>query len=204
MPYTVINSRTRKGWNTLEGLLSGTSETGLQALELGCGMMPTHTEGVHTIHTDIINGPHVDMVLDASKRFPFDEGAFDVVFMFGALEHLQYPYTCLEEVHRCLKNGGLFLVSVPHYSYYLYYRELGHIRPGSSRIFDSVTAQADISMGRTTKAQFEILEFTFSMKFGQIFHDIVKRHINFYEDWQLCFKFLPIYDMFFKLRKINK
>ena len=193
----------KKGWYTLEGLNTSTSLDKLKALEVGCGMSPTKIEGVDILHVDKIkHSPHIAMELDASEPFPFEDETFDIVLMFGTLEHIIDIYPCVEEIYRVLKKGGLFIVSLPHYSNSLYYREMQHIHAGSSRSFDSFTKDSDISMGKTTKAKFELLDFSFSMKLGKLFHKIVKRYIRAYEDWQLCFKLFPIYDMFFKLKKV--
>jgi ubiquinone/menaquinone biosynthesis C-methylase UbiE len=60
--------------------------------------------------------------------FPFKNGEFDNVLMFGVLEHIYTPYRAMAEVHRILKKGGRFFIMVPdarnqhvtpdHYYYY--------------------------------------------------------------------------------------
>lgn len=46
-------------------------------------------------------------------RLPFRDGAFDVVFHQGLLEHFRDPMPLLRENARALRAGGLLLVDVP-------------------------------------------------------------------------------------------
>jgi predicted SAM-dependent methyltransferase len=53
--------------------------------------------------------------LNLAKRFPFADGSFDNAFSAHVLEHL-YPeqaVSCVREVRRVLKVGGVFRVTVP-------------------------------------------------------------------------------------------
>jgi SAM-dependent methyltransferase len=43
----------------------------------------------------------------------FKEGAFDVVFSQGLIEHFRYPEAILREQLRILRNGGILIVNVP-------------------------------------------------------------------------------------------
>jgi len=43
--------------------------------------------------------------------FAFEDGAFDLVIVIGALQYLHSPERCLAEVFRTLKKGGLFIVA---------------------------------------------------------------------------------------------
>jgi SAM-dependent methyltransferase len=53
--------------------------------------------------------------LNAAKRFPFRTGSFDNVFSCHMLEHLYRTdaESCVHEVYRVLKSGGVFRVVVP-------------------------------------------------------------------------------------------
>jgi len=46
-------------------------------------------------------------------RMPFREGAFDLVFHQGLMEHFRDPAPLLRENARVLKRGGHLLVDVP-------------------------------------------------------------------------------------------
>jgi SAM-dependent methyltransferase len=53
--------------------------------------------------------------LNATKKFPFESSTFDYVFCSHFLEHL-YPdgaRSCIEEVFRILRSGGIFRIVVP-------------------------------------------------------------------------------------------
>jgi SAM-dependent methyltransferase len=53
----------------------------------------------------------VDFMYDS---FPYPDGHFDGVTAWGIIEHMENPYHFLREVHRTLKPGGLFLLSLPN------------------------------------------------------------------------------------------
>jgi len=52
---------------------------------------------------------------DVAERFPFEAGAFDVIWCSEVLEHLFDPAFALREMHRILKPGGKLLVTVPYH-----------------------------------------------------------------------------------------
>jgi 2-polyprenyl-3-methyl-5-hydroxy-6-metoxy-1,4-benzoquinol methylase len=47
-------------------------------------------------------------------RFPYPDDHFDGVTAWGVIEHMENPLHFLREVHRTLKPGGLFLLSLPN------------------------------------------------------------------------------------------
>jgi len=46
-------------------------------------------------------------------RIPFRDGAFDSALCTEVLEHLPDPGSCLDEIHRVVKPGGVVLFTVP-------------------------------------------------------------------------------------------
>jgi ubiquinone/menaquinone biosynthesis C-methylase UbiE len=50
-------------------------------------------------------------------RLPFANASFDVVTAWDVLEHDADPDTCIREVRRVLKPGGIFFASVPAYRF---------------------------------------------------------------------------------------
>ncbi|MCI0541019.1 MAG: methyltransferase domain-containing protein [Verrucomicrobiales bacterium] len=53
--------------------------------------------------------------LNVAHRFPFPEKSFDFVYSAHMLEHLS-PHdaaSCIREVHRVLRNGGILRIAVP-------------------------------------------------------------------------------------------
>jgi 2-polyprenyl-3-methyl-5-hydroxy-6-metoxy-1,4-benzoquinol methylase len=55
----------------------------------------------------------LDIETKPVEELRFAENHFDVVTLWQVLEHVPYPLTILQEVHRILKPGGLLAVSTP-------------------------------------------------------------------------------------------
>jgi 2-polyprenyl-3-methyl-5-hydroxy-6-metoxy-1,4-benzoquinol methylase len=55
----------------------------------------------------------LDIEVKPFEELRFAENHFDVVTLWQVLEHVPYPLTILQEVHRILKPGGLLAVSTP-------------------------------------------------------------------------------------------
>jgi ubiquinone/menaquinone biosynthesis C-methylase UbiE len=55
----------------------------------------------------------VDFRLATAERLPFDDGTFDLVWIFDVLEHVEDPERVLREVTRVLKPGGTFHIVLP-------------------------------------------------------------------------------------------
>jgi len=49
--------------------------------------------------------------LNASRRLPFNDNAFDAVICTVSVEYLIHPFEVFEEISRILKPGGIFLVT---------------------------------------------------------------------------------------------
>lgn len=59
----------------------------------------------------IISGRQIKVVpLGHVYQLPFDEKSFDCVTSFGVLEHVESDRESLREIHRILKDGGVFYV----------------------------------------------------------------------------------------------
>jgi SAM-dependent methyltransferase len=67
---------------------------------------------------------------------PFDDVFFDVIHCSHLVEHLepQDVYSLLEEIDRCLKPGGVFVVSAP-LLWTGFYNDLSHVRPYPPTVF---------------------------------------------------------------------
>jgi len=55
----------------------------------------------------------LDVEAKPFEELRFPENQFDIVTLWQVLEHVPYPLTVLQEVHRILKPGGLLVVSTP-------------------------------------------------------------------------------------------
>ena len=85
---------------------------GKKALDVGCGgrKLPG------AMGMDILHLPGVDVVHSFNTvPWPFKDGAFDLVLMNHALEHVGDVVAVMNELHRVLKPGGRVVVQVPYF-----------------------------------------------------------------------------------------
>jgi len=80
-------------------------------LEIGCG--PSRIDGFETLN--IVPAWGVDYVGDASRRMPFKDGTFDLVYASHVLEHVPWYLVegTLREWIRVLRAGGCLEIWVP-------------------------------------------------------------------------------------------
>lgn len=81
-------------------------------LELGPG--PTRIDGFETLN--VVPGPNVDYIADATRRLPFPDNTFELIYASHILEHVpwyQTEATLLEWV-RVIESGGALEVWVPN------------------------------------------------------------------------------------------
>ena len=83
----------------------------VRCLEIGSGN--NRLPGFETL--DIVGGRNVDYVADATKRLPFRDCTFDLIYASHVLEHIPWYKTeeVLREWVRVLKSGGVLEVWVP-------------------------------------------------------------------------------------------
>jgi len=58
--------------------------------------------------------PVSKLCLGSIEALPIIEDYFDVITCFDVLEHLQQPLIGLQEMNRCLKTGGMLVISTPN------------------------------------------------------------------------------------------
>ncbi len=68
------------------------------------------------ISMDITFREGIDIMASAIEM-PWRDQSFDRLFCSQVLEHVPDPQRALQESFRCLKPGGVILISVPHLSY---------------------------------------------------------------------------------------
>jgi glycosyltransferase involved in cell wall biosynthesis len=81
-------------------------DNGLLAIDL-CGGID---KPAGLISVDIQGG---DVTADLNARWPFEDGTVGVIRAYDAVEHLRDPVHTMNEAHRVLAHGGLFLINVP-------------------------------------------------------------------------------------------
>lgn len=83
----------------------------IRLLEIGPGRK--RVSGFETLN--VVGGRQVDYVADASKRLPFPDNTFDVVYASHILEHIPWYDTrrVLAEWARVVKKGGRLEIWVP-------------------------------------------------------------------------------------------
>lgn len=85
---------------------------GGRRLEIGPGVQ--RIAGFETIN--VVWSPHTDYVANASKRMPFPDGTFDLIYASHVLEHTPWYQlvATLEEWVRVLRPGGMIEIWVPN------------------------------------------------------------------------------------------
>lgn len=122
--HTAIGGDERFQW-VCEALLKGVK--GKNIVDVGCGegsllrMLKDNGNGAFGIDASEsgrascskkdINCAVIDI---SSDRFPLPDDSFDVALCLETLEHLENPHHCLWEIKRVLKDGGLFIASIPN------------------------------------------------------------------------------------------
>ncbi len=98
----------------------------IRKLNLGCGAFKK--DGY--INLDCSADLDPDVVHDLNLYpYPFSDNRFDIIEADHVLEHLNDPFGAMKELHRILKDGGVLIVKVPHFS-------RGFTHPDHKRGFD--------------------------------------------------------------------
>jgi SAM-dependent methyltransferase len=87
---------------------------GARILDLGAG---GRRIAPNVIGVDFIPFPHTRLVADV-QRLPVREGAVDLVFATGLLEHVEDEKAVLLEIRRVLRPGGIVHVELPFLQQY--------------------------------------------------------------------------------------
>jgi SAM-dependent methyltransferase len=82
-------------------------------LNLGCGAFKK--SGFINVDVDPRRDPEVVHDLDKFP-YPFPSSQFSLVEAEHVLEHLEHPFQVMTELHRIMKDGGLLIIKVPHFS----------------------------------------------------------------------------------------
>lgn len=72
-----------------------------------------HLEGIKYAQKRL---PNIELVQLDATHMPF-ENEFNAIGAFDVLEHIEEDVSVIQEVHRSLKSGGLFMISVPQHQW---------------------------------------------------------------------------------------
>lgn len=94
-------------------------------------MVDGNVESVNLYSTQFKNYQHAIL-----PTLPFKNNFFDIIHCSHVVEHLQPEilYQTIQEVDRCLKTDGYFIISAPLLSDF-FYNDLSHIKPYNSEVF---------------------------------------------------------------------
>lgn len=98
------------GSGSLSALISrggGLEVTGVDGSQSGIQIAASSFPDVRFIQGDIYDLPY--------KEF---EGPFDIVMAVDVIEHLPSPRQFMEAVKKCLKPGGLLILTTPYHGYF--------------------------------------------------------------------------------------
>ncbi len=118
------------GYETRINMLIKKAEKGIK-INLGSGL--DYREGY--INCDNHINSKRDRLIDLEENLPFEDNYADTILLKSTLEHIQKPLKLLAEIHRVLKNEGILIVIMPHFTNSHYYSDLTHIRPATYQMF---------------------------------------------------------------------
>ena len=97
-------------------------QEGGPTLEIGSGGGFFREYHPHSITSDILQVPGIDVVCNATQ-LPFREGSLKNIVLRGVLHHIHDPILFFEECVRALADGGRIIINDPYispFSYFIY------------------------------------------------------------------------------------
>jgi ubiquinone/menaquinone biosynthesis C-methylase UbiE len=131
-------------------------------LELGFGQgtfMHHATKNGHRITGLDMNGTEIRKAKmegldarrgDVSKRLPFKDGEFDMVYSSQVIEHIAEPCTMMKEMHRVLKPGGKLVIRTNDFQRCMgeFYGDYTHCHPYTKASLYRICADNDFEIKR--------------------------------------------------------
>jgi len=109
-------------------------------LNLGCG--EDYKKGY--VNCDIKKSVNPDIVLDLTKKLPFENNSIGEVYMHHVLEHIPYYDRLIKEIYRVCKNKAKVIIFVPFYSSHCMFSSPEHINFFSPETFNKYKNLFDI------------------------------------------------------------
>lgn len=72
-----------------------------------------HLEGIKFAKNRL---PNIELIQLDATNLPF-ENEYNAISAFDVLEHIEEDVKVIQQVHKALKRGGFFIVSVPQYQW---------------------------------------------------------------------------------------
>ena len=113
--YRFARQRLKPGSRVLD-VACGTGYGTAMLREHGCDMVAGDLDPVEIASARRGLGLDRFVCLDV-RRIPFADNSFDAVVSFETIEHVVEGRQFLDEIHRVLKPGGIFIGSTPNISY---------------------------------------------------------------------------------------
>ncbi len=118
----VIPENTSKNTHAIVAQLLAEEKNCRLVLDVPCGAgaftKRMLDEGVDVIAADCQNILHFDYdkfaIADMNRPLDFADDTFDAIVCIDGIEHIERPFDFIEECHRVLRCGGVFIVSTPN------------------------------------------------------------------------------------------
>jgi ubiquinone/menaquinone biosynthesis C-methylase UbiE len=183
-------------------------------IEIGCGSTPKIKDA---ITVDIVDLDGIDVVADVSKGLPFNDNSIDEIHSYHFLEHVEDLHFLFQEMHRVLKEGGLIIGTVPHFSNPYYYSDPTHKTFFGLYTFSYFDKEQQLFKRKVptfySKDLFDIKEiklgFTSPFPGRYIFKKIIgfianiSRYTKEFFEENLVY-IVPVYEIYFELCKAKK
>jgi SAM-dependent methyltransferase len=124
------------------------SALGSKTLDLGCGTKPRNPFSAHTVFGVDINDVGISNIVQSDlsqSPIPFENGSMDYITAFDFIEHvprvinlpsIRFSFIeLMNEIHRVLKPGGIFLAQTPVYPFSACFTDPTHVNPVTSETF---------------------------------------------------------------------
>lgn len=113
--YSFAAHHLRAGMRVLD-IACGTGYGARMLRNLGCDVVAGDIDSV-ALASASRQAPDIGFVCLDVLGLPFKNGCFDAVVSFETIEHVTDGEGFLDEIHRVLRHGGLFICSTPNIAY---------------------------------------------------------------------------------------